>query len=140
MKTVLFALVVIAVQGCDVKVEEKASSARVPDVLGEPSERVMAHQLARAFGELAPLGDQRFTGKVLDVSGTVQRVEKRAKNYSVLLVSMSHPEGAACLFSLSKGPEVSGLEGRSVRVRGLCRGKVDDAVTVDQARLVETIR
>ena len=78
--------------------------------------------------------DQKYLGKVIEVTGTIMNISSEDKQHEVTLMLNAGEEmaGISCKVNLKSNPEVQKLKtGSEVSVKGICTGMLMDVVLVD---------
>jgi hypothetical protein len=97
-----------------------------------------AVELDREFNQNKFAAESKYKGKVVEVSGTVERVGDDVKKYRLTL-ELTGFDGMTvdCDFSTTKKSELAALKpGTAVTVRGKCIGTRDDYVTLEDCVIV----
>lgn len=89
-----------------------------------------ADELFTAFEENESMANEKYLGKVIEVSGTINEIEKTDNGQLVLLLSCSSPLGGIrCTFE-SKQHQVSKQvsQGSACTIKGKCSGMLMEVV------------
>lgn len=90
---------------------------------------IEAEDLLIAFQQNEQEANAIYTGKVIVVSGTIQSLQISANNLNVVLAGDDSFYGINCSFKSDQLNILEGLnEGAIVKVKGLCKGYLDDVM------------
>jgi hypothetical protein len=94
--------------------------------------KISAQQLQAAYENDEKNSDKKYLGKVIEVSGIIQSVDKDPKgNVSVLLETDNPISAVSCSFDTKTNNEISKLKfGDKVTFKGFCSGYLSDVVMV----------
>lgn len=109
-----------------------------PDVRTQaPDFRMTTNELVQAFSN-EEVANLQFTGKVIEVTGTVSSVEASATNVTVYLETNDPLSGITCNFYQEEEKRVATIvAGEVVTVKGLCTGKLMDVVLTNSSIVEE---
>lgn len=119
-------LLMVALRRCDV--DDSGKPGAVMNVAGTP---ITADDLYSAYVVNAVAADERFKGKVLAVSGTVQGVAKYGKGTAVNLLTRGGRGVIQCYFEENQNQLVARLtRGQWVVIKGRCDEFFEDTVLI----------
>ncbi|HEY8513596.1 MAG TPA: hypothetical protein VIL31_16670 [Cyclobacteriaceae bacterium] len=97
-----------------------------PDLLVDASDLIMA------FEEDERAANDKYVGKVLEVSGTVAEVIEKQSSFVLLLGDTTTVSRVSCTLEHEQDSMAYGLRaGDALTVRGICSGRLLDVVLVD---------
>jgi hypothetical protein len=92
---------------------------------------VPAPTLMKAFQDNEDKANKQYNDKVVDIRGTVVKIEHNDSTQTVLLDGQSAMGGVICQFEPSHKDELASLRpGQPVTIRGVCTGVLMDVVLV----------
>ena len=126
IKYFLFAALVFAVIGYKIyNKPHKDIEAASSDVLIE------AKALFLAFEHDEQKANEKYLDKIIEVSGTVKEVQNEGDDISVVLETEDMMFGVICqLDQLSKHKRTKFEVGETIKLKGICTGKLMDVVMV----------
>lgn len=94
--------------------------------------KITAQQLQAAYENDEKTSDQKYLGKVIEVSGIIQTIDKDPKgNISILLETDNPISAVSCSVDLKSNNELANLKpGKNVTLKGFCSGYLSDVVMV----------
>ncbi len=126
------------IQEHQAKIQE-GQAKQTQEILAGPAIAVSATALDKEYDDNVVSADGKYKGKVLEVTGKVVRVAK--EQFGRLTVELDAAEGGSsvdCEFQESSRDQLLGLVvGQTVTIRGMCRGKVADSVTLEKCTVVK---
>ena len=92
--------------------------------------QITAKDLIAAFDNDEVIANEKYTGKVITVSGTVAQVQtETADQITVFLASNDPLSSVTCSFYKDEVTQVKDLQpGQKVSIKGVCTGKLMDVV------------
>ncbi|MBN9117732.1 MAG: hypothetical protein J0I06_00930 [Planctomycetes bacterium] len=120
----------------DKKPEEKPDPKAGPPAAPVP---VTAEELERAYDENVVAADAKYKGKVLQLTGRVFKVVRNRPGVVTIEFETDAGETVDCDFATkeSQTPLAAVTAGDTIVVRGLCKGRSDDVVTLGNCTFVE---
>jgi hypothetical protein len=133
----------LALAGCSGK-DSGGGNGTSSTVAGPPAENVEAVNLFLAFDGDAAAAGRRYKGKLVRVSGRVERVQPLVLGFGVV-DGPNHPPNVECKFNSADRQELAKVKkGQRATAYGTCTGTRAESgvwhrlvVTVDDCRLAE---
>ena len=92
---------------------------------------IEAPALFTAFEENEQDANQKYLDKIIEVSGKVKEVQQKGEDFSIVLETEDMMFGVICqLDQLSDHKRIEFEVGETVKLKGLCTGKLMDVVMV----------
>lgn len=102
----------------------------------EPAFRLTVPQLAEAYSQDEETANRLYTGKILEVEGTMKEMILSGSSLILLMGETSQPLGVSCYLNRDQKNKYRSLKrGTPVRIKGICNGLLLDIV-MDKCILV----
>jgi Tfp pilus assembly protein PilV len=88
-----------------------------------------ADDLYKQFETNETAANQKYAGKILEVTGTVGEVQKTDSAYSILLTAKEAMGGINCSMALANADAVQ--QGKNITIKGKCAGFLMDVNVLD---------
>jgi hypothetical protein len=91
-----------------------------------------ASDLLKAFEDNSTGAEETYFGKVILVTGEIKSITQTGTNTSLIISGTDNFFGVNCSFNPKENQKISKLkEGLSIRVKGECKGYMDDVILGD---------
>lgn len=99
---------------------------------------VQVDALVRDYADDADTADRKYKGRVLEVTGRLGPIERNAGRVTAAVQDPGGTDLVACEFTAEGAKRLASVKpGRTVTVRGRCRGTVDDVPTLSDCTVVK---